>query len=183
MCQSEFDDGSRTDITTKGYMSSKKPTQQKAVSQIENLPDENPDSGQVTFLSFYDRTLMDFAQKMLTNDLEVLRSFASRMITLLISLFPVYFVVLEFMDVSSKKNPFLIVSSVWISIALLVSLLVFVFTLVPTKDKFSPIDLNSIEEFRERIIQRKRKYTMLALFTLSLTLLSMMVQFLVILYS
>lgn len=149
----------------------------------DSLPSSEDFPGQATFLSFYDRGLMDFAKKMISSDLEVLRSFANLMITLITSLFPIYFAVLQFMDASSKKSPFIVISSVWISILLLFSLLIFVTTLLPSKGKFTPMDLNSIESFRQTIILRKRKYTFLGLLAFSITLLSMVVQFLVILYS
>jgi len=125
---------------------------------------------------------MKFVEDIMTGDLEVFRDFAKLMITLLTSLFPVYFAVLELLNVASKKNPFLIIFSVGVSISLLVSLLCFVFALLPLKGQFVPIDLVSVREFRDDALKKRRRYTIAGLITFLAALMLIVIQFILILY-
>lgn len=109
-------------------------------------------------LSPQDKALLKFGEDVFVNSAETIKDFAKTMITLITGLFAVYFAILEFLGIENVENEKIqsltdLVS--WPPILFIVSVLAFVFAIVPLSGKMSLNDPESIKKIRNRSLWYK----------------------------
>jgi hypothetical protein len=109
-------------------------------------------------LSPHDKALLKFGEKLLVGSIDTIRDFAKTMITLVSGLFAVYFALLKFLGAEDVTNPNVqgILGIVYVPpILFVLSIIAFVFGVLPLFRKLSLNDPSSIRSVRRNLIAVK----------------------------
>jgi hypothetical protein len=133
-------------------------TQPDQQAPIEGTPDLQTDS---------DKIVAEFGKTLYLGSTGLQRDFAVQMTTTCVGFFAVYFALMKFLGLeklvgaNASASPLVIAVALLPPIMLIVALVCFVAVVMPIGGNMSLDDLNSIQAARKRLIDRRRRLTIL----------------------